>query len=123
MERIIVRGLKLFGHHGVRAEERERGQILLVDVCLDLKRSSKRDELADTVDYTAVLEALRELNEKRKFQLLESLAEASARLILERFPQVRKVRVRVRKRLLWSGEEVEWVAAEAACTRDEHERK
>ncbi len=111
------RGLKLFGHHGLRPEEQERGQFFLIDVRLEIERASGRDDLAETVDYTAVMEAIRELNQRERFKLLESFAQAIAGLLVERFPQVRRARARVRKRLLWSGVDVEWVAAEAVQAR------
>ena len=40
---------------------------------------------------------MREVSDGRRFQLLESLAAAVADALLERFGQVERVRVRVRK--------------------------
>lgn len=118
MERLLIRGLALFGHHGVNAEERRRGQSFYIDAQLEIERPSKADELSETVDYTAVIETIRQLNSAHQFKLLESFARALAEGLIERFPKVRRAKVRVRKRLLWSGSDLDWVAAETICSRE-----
>jgi len=118
MERLLIRGLALFGHHGVNAEERRQGQSFLVDAQLEIERLSRADELSETVDYTAVVETIRQLNNAHQFRLLESFARALAEELIERFPQVRRAKVRVRKRLLWAGVDLDWVAAETICSRE-----
>ncbi len=119
MERILIRGLKLFGRHGVYAEERQRGQFFLVDAYIDLERPSRRDDLTKTVDYSAIIDALREENETHQFRLIESLAHALAQSLLKRFSCIRKARVRIRKLLPRSRAALSWVAAETVCARDE----
>lgn len=117
MQRIRIHSFKLFGHHGVYPEERERGQVFVVDVRVEIERRSDRDELASTVDYTAILEAMRQLNETQRFQLIESLAQALANDLIERFPRIQRARVRVRKRLPATRGDVKWVAAEVVRER------
>lgn len=119
MERILIRGLKLFGHHGVYAGERQRGQFFLVDAHIDLARPSRRDDLTQTVDYSAIIDALREENEGQQFRLIESLAHALAQSLLKRFSRIQRVRVRIRKRLPRSQAALSWVAAETVCARDD----
>ena len=48
-DRIAVRGIRAFGHHGVYAEERATGQPFVVDVVLhlDLRPGAARDDVAD----------------------------------------------------------------------------
>lgn len=119
MERILIRGLKLFGHHGVHAEERKRGQFFLIDAHIDLERPSQRDDLTQTVDYSAIIDALREENEVQQFRLIESLAHALAQSLLKRFSRIQRVRVRVRKLLPRSRVSLSWVAAETVCAKDD----
>jgi dihydroneopterin aldolase len=95
MIEVELRGLEVFGHHGVTEEEWKRGQTLLWDVAWRLAEVS-RDDLSETVDYVAVAECIKEVSDSKRFQLLESLAEAAADAIQERFG-VPWVRVRVRK--------------------------
>lgn len=55
-DRLILRGLKFHGYHGVHLKEKEMGQTFLVDVdaWLDLRAAGKSDDLNDTVSYTAI---------------------------------------------------------------------
>jgi dihydroneopterin aldolase len=88
--------LQLFGHHGVYEDERERGQLFALDAEIEFD-FPRRDELSETIDYSRVIERIRELNETQTFRLIETFAQAIAEEILKDFRQVRRVRVRVRK--------------------------
>ena len=94
---IEVHGLELRGFHGALEEERRAGQRFVFDVELLAHDAGVRtDELADTVDYTAVVARIEAINGEQRFNLIEALAAAVADDLLERFPAAR-VRVRVRK--------------------------
>jgi dihydroneopterin aldolase len=55
-DKLILRGVKFHGYHGVNPEERKLGQKFLVDVdaWLDLRLAGKSDCLSDTVSYTDI---------------------------------------------------------------------
>ena len=93
--RIELHGLELFGHHGVTEEERDRGQLFLYDVELEVGERGATDRIEDAVDYREVAATVREVA-GRRHHLLEALATAIADGLVERF-QVERVRVRVRK--------------------------
>lgn len=107
---VELRGLELYGRHGVLRRERETEQPFLFDVELELPEPPA-DELEGTVDYREVVALVRALSDERQFQLLESLAGAVADALLERFKQVERVRVRVRKPEVDPGAPVEFAAA------------
>jgi dihydroneopterin aldolase len=107
--KIELRGLELHGYHGVLDEEREQGQTFLYDIELEVGEWGASDRIEDTVDYREVVEAVREVNERR-FDLLEALASTVADTLLRRFA-VARVRVRVRKRP--PGMSVEYTAVTA----------
>lgn len=114
---IDLQGLELQGFHGALEEERRRGQPFLFDVRLVAHDAGIRtDQLADTVDYTAVVARVREVNESRRYNLIEALAAAVADDLLERFP-VAHVRVRVRKPEVRLGAPAEFTAATVERTR------
>jgi len=98
MDRIELRGMSFQGRHGVRTAERERPQEFKVDIEVeaDLAEAGRTDRLADTVDYTAVRAAAREVIEGEPRKLLESLASAIAQRVLA-LPGVESVSVRVAK--------------------------
>jgi dihydroneopterin aldolase len=93
---VELHGLEVFGRHGVEEEERRDGRTFLYDVLLEVSDAAASDRLEDTVDYREVAACVREVSDRRHFQLLESLATAVADEISGRF-SVQHVRVRVRK--------------------------
>jgi dihydroneopterin aldolase len=93
---IELAGLEVFGHHGAEDEERERGQRFLFDVWADVSGPTASDRLEDTVDYRELAACVREVSDRRRFHLLETLASTLADALLERF-ELERVRVRVRK--------------------------
>jgi 7,8-dihydroneopterin aldolase/epimerase/oxygenase len=94
---IEVRGLELYGYHGVNEDERRDGQRFLFDLHLDVpERAARTDRLEDAVDYLRVAEAVKEVSDETSFHLLEALASAVAEALFARFP-VSRVLVRVRK--------------------------
>lgn len=113
MNRIVIRNLELYGHHGVYTEEREKGQQFWVDVELEGDFAAQ-DELSETADYSQVIESIKRINSAQRFQLIESFARAIAQELLREFPRVRKVKARVKKRPVKAAAlpPLDWVAAE-----------
>ena len=99
MDKIILRGLPVNCVIGMLPEERTSPQPLFFDLelCGDFSRAGATDELADAVDYMAVERCVKEFAAGTSFFLLERLAYASAREILERFPLLKQVTLGIRK--------------------------
>ena len=76
MGTIVIAGLRELGVHGVLPEEQTRPQPFEVDVELtvDLEQAGDSDALDDTVDYSAVAEAISRVVRTERYQLLERLA-------------------------------------------------
>ena len=76
MGTILVTGLEALGVHGVLPEEQARAQPFGVDLELevDLGPAGASDDLADTIDYAAVIAVTVRIVETERFQLLERLA-------------------------------------------------
>jgi dihydroneopterin aldolase len=99
MDRIELRGMSFQGRHGVRDAERAAEQEFKVDIKVDaeLGDASRSDALVDTVDYTQLRAAAREVIEGPSRKLLESLAGEIADRIV-RMARVQAVSVRIAKR-------------------------
>ncbi len=97
-DRIAVRGIEGFGHHGVLAEERATGQPFVVDVVLtlDLAPAARSDDVADTVHYGELAQQVVAAVERDPVDLLETLAQRVADLALAH-PSVEEVEVTVHK--------------------------
>jgi dihydroneopterin aldolase len=95
---IELSSLVVFGHHGYLEAERRLGQRFLVDLWADVPETAgASDDLDDTVDYRKLAALVREVFAGPERLLLEGLAGAVADGVMERFPAVEGVRVRVRK--------------------------
>jgi dihydroneopterin aldolase len=97
-DQITLRGMRFLGRHGVSLAERMEPQPFEVDLILtvDLSAAAASDELADTVDYSAVFELVRGIVEEGSFRLIEALAGAIATSMLDTFT-LDEVEVAVRK--------------------------
>ena len=95
---ITLTGLEVFAHHGVFAFEREQGQKFLIDaeVTVDVSRAVSGDDLAQTVHYGELAEAIKEAVERDPVDLIETLAERVAGVALS-FPGVFETRITVHK--------------------------
>ncbi|HEX5586017.1 MAG TPA: dihydroneopterin aldolase [Acidimicrobiia bacterium] len=98
MGKIVIAGLRELGVHGVLPEEQTRPQPFEVDVELvvDLERAGESDALDDTVDYSAVAEAISRVVRSERYQLLERLATRIAE-VCRVDERVTSVAVTVRK--------------------------
>ncbi|HPZ43529.1 MAG TPA: dihydroneopterin aldolase [Bacillota bacterium] len=119
MDKIILEGMEFYGCHGVRPEEQVLGQPFIVDVELelDLRPAGETDDPGCTVDYARVFELTRSIVEGRPLRLIESVAEAIAAAVLENFPAVAGVMIRVKKPRAPVPGHFTWMAVEIRRTR------
>jgi dihydroneopterin aldolase len=97
-DRIEVRGLRVDGVHGVLEEEQVHPQPFEVDLdlYLDTTPAALGDDLGATADYGAAVDAAVAVMAGPPRRLLESLADAIARRVLDD-PRIDEVTVVVRK--------------------------
>jgi dihydroneopterin aldolase len=98
-DRIFVTGLVLHAHHGVGDDERRVGQQFLVDLALDLDLAgaARSDKLADTVNYTELVDTVSAAFRAKRYRLVEAAAGAIADAVLAAFPRVTRLQVSVHK--------------------------
>jgi 7,8-dihydroneopterin aldolase/epimerase/oxygenase len=84
---IEIAGLSLYTHLGVSAAEREIGQRLVIDLRLEVGDCDAivTDRLEDTIDYSAVCEAVALAAQQRSYRTLERLCAAVADRLIEQF--------------------------------------
>lgn len=93
------RGLRIDCVVGVYPHEREQPQPIVIDIELDydIATAAGSDTVSDAVDYDRVVAGVTELVQRRQFQLIETMAEETADLLLERHASVTTVRLEIRK--------------------------
>lgn len=84
LDRLQIRGIECFGHHGVLDFERREGQIFVIDLELgiDTRPAAASDDLADTVDYGALTLAVKQAVESDPVDLIETLSQRIASVCL-----------------------------------------
>lgn len=76
MDRIVLEGIAVWAHHGLRDVEREVGQRFVVDAALelDLAAAAISDDPADTVDYGPLAERIAAAVTGQRCDLIEAVA-------------------------------------------------
>lgn len=87
MDIVYVRGLKLETIVGIHDWERSHRRTVVLDLELatDIRPAAAADDIHCTVNYQAVSDVLQEFVGGSDFQLIETLAERCAGLLLEEF--------------------------------------
>ena len=96
--RIYLKGMRFYGFHGNRPEERTLGQQFEVNLSIetDTRISGISDNIEDTVNYSDVFKAVQKIVVEEQYHLLERLAEVIAGKVLS-YTRVDGVEVEVSK--------------------------
>jgi dihydroneopterin aldolase len=99
MDIIYLHNLKIECIIGIWEWERRIKQTIIfdLDMAADIRRAAATDRIEDTLNYKAVSKRLAEFVGNSQFQLVETLAEKVAELLLTEF-KLQWVRVRVNKK-------------------------
>ncbi len=119
MDSITIEKLHIYAYHGVNAGEKEHGQDFFVSVTLslDLYKPGHTDDLNDTVNYSDAAKLIHSVFTAEKYDLIERVAAAVAEALLDRYPSVDSVTVRVDKPDAPIGLEFDTVAVEITLSR------
>lgn len=84
---------------GILDSERATPQRLLIDVELDtdFAPAAASERVTDTVNYAEVADRLCALAIEGRFRLVETFANRACELLLDSYPQLRRVRITARK--------------------------
>ncbi|CAL9221791.1 unnamed protein product [Arabidopsis halleri] len=98
-DKLILRGLKFYGFHGVLPGEKILGDLFTVDIdlWLSLKKAIESDNLADTVSFAETFSLVKQIVEGPSKNLYETVADHIASKMLETFPKINVIRVQFGK--------------------------
>lgn len=99
MDKIIIKGLRVFAYHGVNPEEKRDGQPFELDVTLfvPLLRAGRSDDLNDTVSYAKAAKTVLRVMTEASYDLLERAANRVAEQLLLEYHGVEQVEVLLKK--------------------------
>lgn len=87
MDKIFLNDLKIDALIGIYDWERKAKQTLRFDFEMDwdIRTAAASDNIADTLDYGAIAQTVVSFVERSEYQLIETLAEDLATLLLSQF--------------------------------------
>ncbi len=99
MDHISITGIHAKTLIGVYDWERTEQRPIVIDLVLHqpLAQSGQSDQLADTLDYAAVVEWVKAQASNSQYELLEALAEHLAQGILQTYSTVQKLTLTLHK--------------------------
>lgn len=99
MDKIKIRGLEVFAHHGVFEEENVLGQKFIVDadLLMSTREAGRKDDLNASVDYGNVCTKISQIMQDTTCRLIETVAERVAEGLLLQYGQVMEVHLELKK--------------------------
>ena len=121
MEKIIIKGLKLFAYHGVNPEEKVDGQNFILDITaeLDVKKAQLSDNVDHTVSYAKIIKTVKDVFTEKSYNLIETAANKVGMAIMQEYPKLRSVTVLLKKPEAPINADFEYVAVEDTITREQ----
>ena len=100
MDKIEIKGLEVFAHHGVYQEEQRLGQKFVVSavLSLDTTAAAQTDDLDKTVNYGAISRQITQILQRENHKLLERAAAVTAEEILLTNPLINGITIKIEKR-------------------------
>ncbi|WP_291634170.1 2-amino-4-hydroxy-6-hydroxymethyldihydropteridine diphosphokinase [Clostridium sp.] len=114
MDKIYIKDLEVYGHHGVFQEEKTLGQRFLIslELSLSLREAGTTDDLTKTVHYGELCHLVEEEFKKENYNLIEKATEKLAEFILLKYDLVQRVKVKIKKPWAPIGKPLEYAAVE-----------
>ena len=89
-----IENIKLWARVGVLDEERELGQLFILDIFLwtDFEKSTLNDDIKKTVNYSDLVEILKDQAKKISFFTIEKYSNEIIQIINEKF-QINRIKL------------------------------
>ncbi len=114
MDKMYIKDLEIYAHHGVFQEEKTLGQRFLIsmELFLSLREAGTTDDLTKTVHYGELCHLVEEEFKKESYALIEKATEKLAEFILLKYSLVQRVKVKVKKPWAPIGKPLQYAAVE-----------
>lgn len=119
MDKILIKGLKLFAYHGVNPEEKEQGQNFIFDIAIsvDISKACFSDNVNDTVSYAKVVKTVRRVFTAEKYDLLERCTQVVADAVFNEYPAVMQIDLTLKKPQAPVSAEFEYMGVQISRSR------
>jgi dihydroneopterin aldolase len=95
---IYIHSIKLPALIGCLPHEKKSPQTLIIDIDIikDLKKAAQTDDIKHTINYANIVEEIQRFVQQSHFELIETLAEHLAQLLLTKYP-IESVTLKIQK--------------------------
>lgn len=99
MDKITIKGLKIFAFHGVNEEEKRDGQEFIIDLdyFLDLKKPCENDDINATVSYAKAVKCIKMAFTADKYDLIEKAAQVVCDALFNEFEPIKEIKLTLKK--------------------------
>ena len=114
MDKMYIKDLEIYAHHGVFQEEKTLGQRFLIslELFLSLRQAGITDDITKTVHYGELCHLVEKEFKKENYDLIEKATEKLAEVILLKYDLVQRVKVRIKKPWAPIGKPLKYAAVE-----------
>lgn len=111
---IRIKNAVFYAYHGALKEEQNIGGKFEADIEIysDFSSAAESDDLTLTINYEQVYKYINTIVHSKKYYLIETLATVIADGLLDKYPQIQKIIVSIRKRSVPVGGVIDYVEAE-----------
>ena len=115
---ILLENIRFFAYHGVAPQETTVGNEFVVSLRLktDIARAMESDDVADTVNYAEIHQAVKEEMDIHS-KLLEHVAGRIVRRLFNDFPTIERIDLKLSKRNPPMGADIETAGVEVHIER------
>ncbi len=119
MDTVMIRGLRVYAYHGVKEEEKRKGQpfVLDIDVAADMTAACESDDIEQAINYSQVTKVAVATMLSEKNDLIERAAHRVATAILAAFPAT-EVTVTLKKPRAPVGADFDYMAVRVTRRRE-----
>jgi dihydroneopterin aldolase len=120
--KLALRGAQFYAYHGVRSEEQSLGGKYEVDLDMwyDATEAIINDDVNYALNYEEAFFCIEEVIAGDSYCLIETIAREILNMAMERFPQLHRATVRVRKINVPIRRVIAHMEAEQTLTREEY---
>ncbi|MDQ1265480.1 MAG: 7,8-dihydroneopterin aldolase/epimerase/oxygenase [Bacteroidota bacterium] len=117
--RLSIKDAEYYAYHGVKAAEKKLGGKYQVDIdaWYDATKAIINDDVKDALNYEEMMFCISEVMNYDSYSLIETIANEILNMIMEKFPALVKLTVRVRKFTVPMRQIIKFVEVEQTLTR------
>ncbi|MFH1050626.1 MAG: dihydroneopterin aldolase [bacterium] len=117
--KLSINGAQFYGYHGVKSEEQVLGGKYEVDLEMyyDATHAIINDDVNLALNYEEAFFCIEEVIAGENYHLIETLVREILNMLLEKFPELKKAKVRVRKMGVPIRRIVNYIEAEQTISR------